>query len=232
LVQQSKLGGTVRVIDNDSTTARVVLDHDDISVGAAVTNGVTGLAMTVRNSKITSTNDGIAPTGGAHGPQTLIEYNKITRDGTRIGTQHMDGIQFWQGGNAVIQRNWIDGWANSAIIIKSDLELRPGDGPISNIVIQENYLENSTSYFTLYVRDGGKGRPRFITVQNNAFGRHGMPISSGSSPYNQATFVHTEKQRSDAIAAGNPQAAEWIVWSGNYYADDGTPVAPIGGWKY
>ncbi|MDQ1486413.1 MAG: hypothetical protein QOJ62_2106, partial [Actinomycetota bacterium] len=101
-----------------------------------VGNGVTGAgSYTLANNFITSQGDGIDPTGAGY---KLIQYNKIWRDGTRIGTKHEDGIQFWQGGNALISRNWISGWQTSAIMVKADL------GPISNVTIDSNFLDNPT----------------------------------------------------------------------------------------
>jgi hypothetical protein len=231
VVSESTLGGTVRVYDSNSTTARVIVEHSDLAAGAPKSDGAFGLALIMRYDTITSTNDGISPTGGAGGPQSLIEYNKITRDGSRIGTEHQDGIQLWQGGNAVIRRNWIDGWNTSAIMLKSDLEWHVGDGPISNVLIEENYLNNPTGQVTLYVRAGHFGRPEYVTIRNNAFGTGATPISSGSGPSDEAVFVRTERERSDAVAAGDRSAATWIVWSGNYWADTGKEIVPPGGWR-
>lgn len=223
-VSQCSSRGTLRAAGDQAR-----LDVLSCDVTASSGNAITGTAAVIRRSDITSTNDGITLTGGAYGPQSVIEYNKIWRDGTRLGDAHMDGIQFWQGGNTVIRRNWISGWSNSAIIIKSDLEADPGDGPVRNVLIEENYLANPSTYYTLYVRDGGFGRPQMITIRNNVFGP-GRPISAGSNGDEQAVFVRTEQQRADAIAAGNAQAAEWIVWHGNIDAATGQEIVPPGGW--
>ena len=189
----------------------------------------TGLSLTVRHSNLTSENDGVTPTGGAHGQRSLIEYNLIERDGSRAGDAHHDGVQLWQGGNVTIRRNWITGWHTSAILIKSDLEMEPGDGPITDALIEENYLANPTGYYSVYIRDGGFGRPRMVTIRDNAFGP-GTPISAGPNPSSQATFVQDESTRQEAIDGGNDQAAEWIVWYGNYDAETGEEVVPPGGW--
>ena len=225
-ISECSLAHQVRVYDHNSTTASAIVERCDLAVGG---NALAGLALTARYNRITSTNDGITPTGGAHGRRTVIEYNKIVRDGSRLESKHHDGIQFWQGGNALIRRNWISGWHTSAILMKSDLELQPGDGPVRNITIEENYLANPTGHYILYVRDGGRGRPRFITIRNNVFGPGG-PISSGGTPSDQATFVRTVEERKKAIAAGNADAAEWIVWDGNISARTGKEINPPGGW--
>jgi hypothetical protein len=227
VIRESLLdGGGVYVYEHTGADASVQVDHSDVLSPA---NGIAGLSVTVRHSYINTGNDGITPTGGSLGQPSLIEYNKIVRDGTQIEDRHHDGIQFWQGGNAVIRRNWISGWHTSAILIKSDRELRPGDGPVSNVLIEDNYLANPTSHWTLYVVDGGHGRPRYITIRNNAFGPGG-PISAGEDPQSQAVFVRTERERDDTVAAGNDEAAEWIVWHGNYRADTGEEIVPPGGW--
>jgi Right handed beta helix region len=183
-----------------------------------VDDGVQGAgSYDVEHNFITSTGDGMDPTGPG---SKIIEYNKIWRDGTRVGTEHEDGIQFWQGGNAVIARNWIDGWQTSAIMVKADF------GPISDVTIDSNYLNNPTGYFQLYLCPAAHGISD-ITVTNNAFGKAGFTASTCSST---VTFVHTEAQRQAAIDAGNSDAAHWVVWNNNYVAGTGAVVAPPGGW--
>jgi hypothetical protein len=191
---------------------------------------VTGQAVMVQNSRITSQGDGINPTGGKDGPTSLVEYSCIERDGTRVADAHHDGIQIWQGGNAVIRRNWISGWNTSAIMLKSDRELNDGDGPVSHVRIEQNYLANPAGHFILYVRDGGKGRPQYVTIVDNVLGP-GSPISSGRSPKDRATFVRTEAERDAAVLAGDESAVEWIVWSGNTDAETGLEITPPGGWR-
>lgn len=191
---------------------------------------ISGEAVWVDHSHIMSTNDGVTPTGGLHGPPSVIEFNKMERDGSQFGDNHHDGIQLWQGGNVTIRRNWISGFHTAAILIKSDLEQVPGDGPIRNVLIEENYLANPTGYFSVYVRDGGKGRPQFVTIRNNVFGP-GTPVSSGDTPQDEATFVRTERQREEAVAAGVADAAEWIVFHGNIDAVTGEEIVPPGGWR-
>jgi hypothetical protein len=226
-VTDSILGGMFRVYVSKLSHVRGVIEHSTVmaSTGRGAT-GVTGSSFVAQFNDITAINDGITPTGeGSH--QSVIQYNKIHRDGSVLGSAHHDGIQFWQNGNAVIRRNWISGWQTSAILIKSDLT------PISHITITENYLANPTGYFAVYVRDGGHGRPRYIDITNNAFGPRATPISSGSNKATEATFVRTAARRQAAIDAGNASAAEWIVWSGNYYASGpkkGKEIAPPGRW--
>lgn len=192
-------------------------------------NAVSGSAAIVEHSLLTSTNDGVTLTGGAHGLPSLVENNWIERDGSRVGNNHHDGIQLWQGGNLTIRRNWISGFQVSAILIKSDLEQVPGDGPIRNVLVEENYLANPTGYYTMYVVDGGKGRPQFVTVRNNVFGK-GAPISTGASAAGQAVFVRSDAERDAAVADGVAGAAEWVAWTNNVSAATGAEIVPPGGW--
>ncbi len=183
-----------------------------------IKSGVYGAgSYTIDRSFITSDGDGINPTGPG---QKVIKNTKIWRDGTRVGTKHQDGIQFWKGGNTLISQNWISGWQTSAIMVKADL------GPISNVTIDSNYLNNPTGYFQLYLCPAGNSLKN-ITVTNNAFGKSSFTASTCGA---NLTFVHTEKQRQDAIKAGNKSAASWIVWNGNHIAGTDKVVAPPGGW--
>ncbi|MFC5381926.1 right-handed parallel beta-helix repeat-containing protein [Aquipuribacter nitratireducens] len=197
-------------------SGRAVVERSTMNTGGAA---VGGEAMVVRHSNITGNTDGLNPVRSSGTAKTVIEYNKIWRDGTRYQDKHHDGVQFWQGGDTTIRRNWISGWNTSAIMIKTDF------GPINNVLIEENYLANPTGYFTMYSRDGGHGRPQMITVRNNVFGG-GTPIS----PEAGTRFVRTEQERADAIARGDASARTWIVWYGNIDTS-GRVVAPPGGWS-
>jgi len=190
----------------------VTLSHCTLS------DGVNGPgSYTLDHNFITSDGDGIDPTGSGY---KLIEYNKIWRDGSRVGDKHQDGIQFWQGGNALITRNWISGWQTSAIMVKADL------AAISNVTIDSNYLDNPTGYYQLYLCPGGHGITN-ITVTNNAFAKASYTASTCGD---KVTFVHTEAQRQAAINAGNKSANQWIVWNNNYVASTGAIITPPGGW--
>jgi len=183
-----------------------------------INGGVFGAgSYTLDHNFITSASDGIDPTGPGY---KVIQYNKIWRDGTRVGDRHQDGIQFTKGGNALIARNYISGWQTSAIMIKADL------GAISNITIDSNYLNNPTGYYQLYLCPDSHSLSN-ITVTNNAFGKASSTLSTCGTNY---TYVHTEAQRQAAIKAGVNNANQWIVWNGNYVAATGAVVAPPGGW--
>jgi hypothetical protein len=183
-----------------------------------INGGVFGAgSYTLDHNFITSASDGIDPTGPGY---KVIQYNKIWRDGTRVGDRHQDGIQFTKGGNALIARNYISGWQTSAIMIKADL------GTISNITIDSNYLNNPTGYYQLYLCPDSHSLSN-ITVTNNAFGKASSTLSTCGTNY---TYVHTEAQRQAAIKAGVKNANQWIVWNGNYVAATGAVVAPPGGW--
>ena len=184
-----------------------------------INGGVEGSGgFTLDHSFVTSNGDGIDPTGAGY---KVIEYNKIWRDGTRVGKKHEDGIQFWQGGDALITHNYISGWQVSAIMVKADV------GPISNVTIDSNYLNNPTGFFQLYLCPAKHGIFG-ITVTNNAFAKATFTVSTCRS---RLTFVHTAEQRQAAIKAGNASAASWIVWNDNYVADTHAVVDPPSGWS-
>ncbi len=204
---------------SECNVGSVHADANNVSVSTCTVNGgVFGAgSYTVSHNFITSDSDGMDPTGPGY---KVIEYNKIWRDGTRVGTKHEDGIQFWQGGNALVRRNWISGWQTSAMMVKADL------GTISHLTIDSNYLNNPTGYYQLYLCHASHDL-QYITVTNNAFGKASFTTSTCGD---HLTFVHTEEQRQTAIAAGNKAAASWIVWNNNYLATTGAVVAPPGGW--
>ena len=179
-----------------------------------ISGGVFGAgSYTLDHNFITSQADGIDPGGTG---RKVIQYNKIWRDGTRVGDKHQDGIQFTAGGNALITRNWIGGYGTSAIMVKADL------GTISNVTIDSNFLDNPTGYFQLYLCPVSHSLTN-ITVTNNAFGKASSTLSTCGS---NLTFVHTEAQRQAGINAGVKGADQWIVWNNNYVAATGAVVAP------
>ena len=183
-----------------------------------ISGGVFGAgSYTLDHNFITSQADGIDPGGTG---RKVIQYNKIWRDGTRVGDKHQDGIQFTAGGNALITRNWIGGYGTSAIMVKADL------GTISNVTIDSNFLDNPTGYFQLYLCPVSHSLTN-ITVTNNAFGKASSTLSTCGS---NLTFVHTEAQRQAGINAGVKGADQWVVWNNNYVAATGAVVAPPGGW--
>ncbi|MDQ1710314.1 MAG: hypothetical protein QOG49_1699 [Frankiaceae bacterium] len=233
-VTDSRLGASFGVSTSNLATTRGILRHSTVNTNSNPgMHAVYGASLVVEYCDITGAEDGIDPTGEASRP-SLIQYNKIHRDGTTVGDAHSDGIQFWQRGHATITRNWISGWSTSAILIKSDI------GPISHISIRENYLANPTGWYVLYVLDGGKGRPTYVDITGNKFGSTGRggrgkayPVMTGENGAAETKFVRTAAQRQTAVAAGNKSAAAWVVWSGNTWADGphaGQEIVPPGGW--
>ncbi|MDQ1709102.1 MAG: hypothetical protein QOG49_487 [Frankiaceae bacterium] len=199
-----------------------VIKHRTIAASGTGNTGIFGSSFTAEYNDITADEDGVDFIG--NGP-FLVQYNRLHRDGTQFGDAHHDGIQSWVGKDVTIRRNWIDGWETSAILIKTDV------GPISNVLIEENYLGNLSGGWSLYVVDAatGFGRPTFVDVINNRFRSANGTIASGSEWGSQATFCHTRAQRQAAIDGGNADAAGWIVWSGNRWADGplaGHEIAP------
>lgn len=225
-IRESLLGDRVAVRGDQGYA---IIENNDFRSDL---RAVQGYAFEARFNDITAGLDGLTPTGGPTDEplperrRTLIEYNWIHRDGSRVEDRHHDGIQLWQGGKLTVRRNLVQGWANAAIILKSD------KAPIDDVVIEDNHLE-APNNFIVYVRDGGFGRPTGVTIRNNAFGRGsgGDIVSTGNSPDDQAVFVRTEEERAAAVADGVDGAASWVVWDGNYDAETGDEIVPPGGWR-
>lgn len=227
-ITDSVVGGMFEVYPNNPSHVRGYVGHSTVlgAGGADASNGIVGAAYVAEYNDVTADNDGFSPTGEGSLP-TIIQYNKIHRDGSVNGTNHHDGIQFWQGGNTTIHRNWISGFQNAAVFIKTDYTA------ISHVIVNENYLANPTGYWVTYAVNGGKGRPTFIDYTNNKFSSIGAGRPSAISVDAGTYFVHTAAQRQAAIDGGNPDAAAWIVWSGNRWADGayaGQEIIPPGGW--
>jgi hypothetical protein len=210
--------------------SRVVVRGSSVSGGP---NAAVGGSVDVTNSYLTSDQDGVHPLG--QNPASLpsvISYDRIQRNGVSTAGSngfHNDGVQMWKGSNVVISRNWISGWATSAIMLKTD-ELNSDGTPLNHVTITGNYLA-TTGYFTLYIISGGQGLPQYVSVTNNVFGPNRSNNSSGNiAPASGQKFVKTAAQRTRAVKAGVAGAASWVVWSGNTDARTGAEVAPPGGW--
>lgn len=198
--------------------ARALVENSTIM--SEVSSGVSGSSMVVRNSYVSSlTNDGLNPVGSTKELPSLIEGNRIERTQPRYGDSHQDGIQMWSGSHVTVRRNWISGYSTSAMLLKTD------QGPISHITIEENYLANPDGFVVLYARDSNFGKPEYVTVRNNTFGK-GSPISAEPD----TVYVRTEQERASAVASGVRGAATWIVWSGNVDVN-GREIAPPKGWR-
>lgn len=175
---------------------------------------------TVRDSLLRGEYDGVAFRDGTPAQPSLVEDSHILGPGRRIADWHHDGVQLWTGGHLTIRRCVITGWDNSAVFLKTDV------GPIDNVRVEQCVLACG-SWFPIFVRDGGHGRPTRVTVTGCVFDafQGPTPISTGADqqaryPERETKFVRTEAARKDPT---------WVVWSGNV-RPDGTEIAPPGGW--
>lgn len=171
-----------------------------------------------------ATEDGIRPCplpGSAlpAGPSFIRDSDIINSDG-RNGTIHMDGIQVWMGGNLVVERCHVNGWWQSAIMLKSDW------GPIDDVLITGCYLTGA-QYFQLRIIDGGHGRPTNVSiidvVVDAGYKGGAHPINTGDdrcTTTSQTRYVRTEAERLDPT---------WVVYSG-VVDRDGVEIPPRGGW--
>jgi hypothetical protein len=170
---------SILVSGGSNDPSRVVIEDTEMSGGIGC--GIGGTGFTLRRSEIYGTGaDGINPYSDA-----VIEANWI--HGIAVpglhSAPHADGIQMTKGSNVVIRGNFIDipidsGMAssNSAIFLKSDM------GPISNITIENNWL-NGGNYTIYSLAANGNGAPTGVRVVNNRFGRdYRYALSSFGGP--------------------------------------------------
>lgn len=192
---------------------RALVDQCSVTATGAA-RAIEAASGIVRGCYLTGSQDGLAFTGGTASAPSLIGDCHVIGPGQQVADYHQDGVQLWTGGYLAIRRSVLTGWMNSAVFIKSDL------GSIDSVVIDSCALACGT-YYPVYVREGGYGRPTNVTVTNCVFDAYkAAPISTGSNPTTETKFVHTEAQRTDPT---------WIVWNGNT-RPDGTVIAPPGGW--
>lgn len=196
------------------STKRVLVDQCSITATGAA-RAIEGASGIVRGCYLTSNQDGLTFIGGTASAPSLVEDCHILGPGVQVADYHQDAVQLWTGGHLEIRRSVLTGWMNSAVLLKTDV------GPIDSVVIDSCVLACGT-YYPVYVRDGGFGRPTNITVTNCVFDAYNgpTPISTGSNAATETKFVHAEAQRTDPT---------WVVWNGNT-KPDGTPIPPPGGW--
>lgn len=198
---------------------RVVADRCTITTTGA-TRAVEAATGELRRCLLRSEYDGVAFRGGIADQPSVIEDCHILGPGRLINDWHQDGVQLWTGGHLTIRRCVISGWDNSAVFLKTDV------GPIDQVTVDQCVLSCGT-YFPIFVRDGGHGRPTNVTVTGCVFDAYQgpTPISTGNDLQaryleRETKFVRTEAERRDPT---------WIVWADNVLPD-GRPVPPPGGW--
>ncbi len=168
------MGDATRLIFTVSGTRNTLIDHVELDGrGDSRTMGLVGASVTVRNSDIHGTGDGIKL-----GAQSVYEHNYI-HDLSRNGNQHSDGMQLTGGSNIVIRNNTIDWTAglNSAIMLKADF------APIRNVQVVDNFL--SGGQYTLEVIGASD-----VPSHNRGQGQRDTPFPVSSVTVSGNTFDH------------------------------------------
>lgn len=135
---------------------------------AGINTQDTNKGVIIKNNKVRGNHDAIKVVGN-----TRVEYNYIYNNQRGSSQVHVDGIQTpgKSTSNSTFYRNWIDtpvAKGSNSSIISEVLS-----GPVSNVRIEENYLNGGN--YTLYVftdrTAGAYGCPKNISILNNKFGR-------------------------------------------------------------
>ncbi len=196
------MGDATRLIFTVSGTRNTLIDHVELDGrGDSRTMGLVGASVTVRNSDIHGTGDGIKL-----GAQSVYEHNYI-HDLSRNGNQHSDGMQLTGGSNIVIRNNTIDWTAglNSAIMLKADF------APIRNVQVVDNFL--SGGQFTLEVIGTKEA--------TNQPGHRDTPYPASDVVVRGNTFDH-DYHFGHFMRDGNVSA---LTWESNVW-QDGRSVGP------
>jgi len=104
------------------------------------------------------------------GRNVVIETSWMHRLGTIVGS-HSDAVQMVSGGDIVIRGNNIDmpanlqGYTNSQCIL-----LQTNNGPISNVLIENNWLNGGGWCVQVNDKGRGHGSPQNIRILGNRFG--------------------------------------------------------------
>ena len=147
------------------TVRGVVLEDGEVSGGGSA--GIRGGGFAARRLDVHDAgNDGFKPTG-----DVVVEDCWI-HDLGRPEKAHADGVQIVSGANFVFRRNNFDmpigipGRNSNATFMIGSTE-----GPVSNLVIEDNWLNGGN--YTIYVNDPGRGNgpPSGVRITDNRFGR-------------------------------------------------------------
>lgn len=138
---------------------------EDVEMINMTSSGVLGSNFTIRRSNIhDSGGDALKP-----GSDVVIESSWFHRLGTIEGS-HSDGVQMTSGSNVRISGNFFDmpnvsGYTNSQCII-----LQTNNGPVDNIVVENNWLNGGGWCVQVNDKGNGYGSPQNILIKDNQFG--------------------------------------------------------------
>ena len=151
-------------------------------------DGIYGHDFTMQRCNIYEMGEDGAVASGSNGVLLDCYIHDL---GTNVGA-HADGVQISSGSGWIIRGNNFDlpGYAghlsNSCVFIESTF------GPVSNIVIDGNWLNGGN--YTIYSVNHGYGNPTGIEITNNYFGRgyqYGLLSIDGASAWQNNYWMDT-----------------------------------------
>lgn len=157
------------VYAGDASVSNLLLEDDEISptIRSMYTNGVYGHDFTLDRVNI---HDVVDSAHIFNGNNVLIE-NSYLHDNTHFGptvdTGHPDGshddnVQVQSGSNITIRNSVLSGAFNAGV------QITQGLGPVSNLSIQNNWIEGGGC--ALNIAEGDYGTISGLTITNNSFG--------------------------------------------------------------
>lgn len=163
--------GLTRTVKKDPGKAGLVIEDSKIDGENQTENAVEWSDYVCRRTEVTRTTDAFK----GHG-NVLIEdcwvhdLNFQTGAGTGAGGfSHNDGLQTSSGNNVKVVNSRLENMrGNAGLYIQAD------QGPISNVILQNNYLSNVGNYM-IYVKESvtapQNGLPNNVTIIGNTFGK-------------------------------------------------------------
>lgn len=263
-VEGVAITGTI-TIEADSVTLRnFVLDADSGWYGVNVVSGTgtlieDGEIFTVRSSgllgsNITARRLNIHESGGDGmkiASNSLIEGCWVHHIGTNPDA-HADCQQMVAGSNSTFRGNFMDipinskGGPGEPYKSNSTFIIQTNNGPIDNILIEDNWLNGGN--YTIYIRDKGTGYgpPTNVRVLNNRFGRDyqygvlsvdGAPIVAGNvwddsgelMAINNTDAGVRRSHQFAARAASGSVAGVVLTLSGRSMLRPGSGAVPVSG---
>jgi hypothetical protein len=208
-ITRSLIGGQVTGV-NESLFGAVIRDSTIACGCLSTTNSSTPVAIQYNNFTLTRVNLYGSGHGVAMGSNVTVEDSWIHGLGGNT-LAHKDGIYVGDGTNSVIRHNNIDCNDGDKKGCTAAIGLLTDFGPVQFFTISDNLLNTIGSY--CFYGSGGPQKPYsadHVTFTGNHFGRAHY---SGCGFYGPVTYFDTAKPG--------------MVWSGNVWDSDGSPVPPV-----
>ena len=138
---------------------------EDVEMFGMKSAGILGSNFIVRRANVHDAGaDAFKP-----GSNVLIEASWMHRLGT-IANSHSDAVQMVSGGDLVFRGNFVDmpnisGFTNSQCLI-----IQTNNGPIDDILIENNWLNGGGWCVQINDKGRGHGSPQNVRILNNRFG--------------------------------------------------------------